>query len=183
MTPDPSHENRWSAARVDQASLAVAIRLLRSTVVEPWESVDQVLAEHGRADFGDPLCEGTAAWHFRHIVEIFRVHVRTVMEGLGDPDAAASIAPPDAAIPRRPASDGGWSPKVVRDELLADVDRFANWLAEQPEAVLARPFAYGSPTDLTTMFSVMQQHITWHAAAVHYWFRWRRGDAASKPSR
>ncbi|HQY88006.1 MAG TPA: hypothetical protein PK402_05065 [Tepidisphaeraceae bacterium] len=140
---------------------------MRATVVEPWESVDQVISEHGASDLGDPASAGTAAWHLRHIVEIFRVHTRTVMTGLGDEVAAQAIRWPDAMIP----IDGVWNPKSARDELLADIDQFSAWLLHQDNETLARPFAYGSPTDLTTMFSVMIQHITWHAAAVHYWRR------------
>lgn len=160
-------------AVLNRESVTIAARLLRGTVIEPWESVDQVIEEaaRDRTDLGDPLTEGTAGWHLRHIVEIFRLHARTVMEGVGDTAAAATITPPDAPIP----TDGRWSPRSVRDDLLRDVDTFCGWLLRQPDGVLARPFAYGRPVDATTMLSVMIQHITWHAAAVHYWMKWRSG--------
>lgn len=168
-------DNDWFEATIDSSSLRVAMRLLRATVVEPWESVDQVISEHGQAELGDPLREGTAAWHLRHIVEIFRVHARTVMVGLGDVRAAEMMAGSEAQALLQLPSNVGWSPRMMRDGLLADIDRFALWLMRQPEEVLARPFSYGSSTDLTRMLSVMLQHITWHAAAVHYWCRWKRG--------
>jgi hypothetical protein len=154
-------------AVVDRGSLAVALRLLRATIVEPWESVDQVVGEHGNAALGDPLAEGTGAWHLRHIAEIFRLHARVVVVGMGGEEGL--IARPEEAIPLT----GVWTVKGVRDELLADVDRRAGWLLEQDEAVLRRPLVYGRPTDLTTMLSVMLQHIVFHAAAVHYWRKWK----------
>jgi hypothetical protein len=157
-------------ATVDPASLAVSLRLLRATVVEPWESLDQVLTEHGLSDLGNPLTEGTAAWHLRHLVEIFRLHARTTLAGLADPSAAAVIAPPEGPIPLT----GSWSPQTARDELLADIDRFSACLLRLPPDALDRTFTYGRSTDLTTMLSTILQHITWHSAAIHYWCRWRR---------
>lgn len=161
---------------IDSHSLPVALRLLRATIVEPWESVDQVLTDHGKSDLGDPLLPGTGAWHLRHIVEIFRLHARTVVAGLGDDTHASAMPSPEAPIPRT----GPWSPVEARNELLADVDAFSTWLLRQPPDALARPFTYGPPTDLTTMFSTMLQHICWHAAAVHYWRKWKSADPASR---
>lgn len=158
-----------AAAVIDRGSVAVALRLLRATVVEPWESVDQVVAEHGAAELGDPLTESTGAWHLRHIVEIFRVHGRVVLDGLGGSGASGLIARPEDPVPL----EGKWDVRAVRDELLADVDRLGGWLMEQEAETLARPLVYGRPTDLTTMLSVMLQHIVFHAAAVHYWVKWK----------
>lgn len=159
------------SATLTPDSLPVALALLRATVVTPWESVDQVIADHGHADLGDPLTPGTGAWHLRHIVEIFRLHARTTIVGLGGGQAADSSPTPEAGIPRV----GGWTAQAARDELLADVETFAGWLSQQPASTLSRRFRYGRELDLLTMFSVIQQHITWHAAAVHYWVKWKRG--------
>lgn len=179
MIHPSSGTRHWREARVDWSSLPLALRLLRATIGEPWESVNQVVADHGQAELGDPLREGTAAWHLRHIVEIFRLHARTVMSGLGDGHLEHVMPSPDAPIPLGHDAGLAWSPAAVRDELLADVDRFAEWLLAQPPEVLERQFSYGSPTDLTCMFSVMLQHITWHAAAVHFHCRWNRGRRGS----
>jgi hypothetical protein len=91
------------------------------------------------------------------------------MVGLGDAARAESVASPESPIPLK----GPWNISAVRDELLAEVDRFSDWLEKQDEATLARSFEYGRSVDVTTMFSVMLQHVTWHAAALHYWCKWR----------
>jgi hypothetical protein len=164
-----SSDNQTHLATVEDAALQMGLRLLRATVVEPWESVDQLIKDHGHRELGDPLTEGTGAWHLRHIVEIFRLHARTVAEGLCGDAACMGIAPPDAPIPLA----GNWSPTAARNELLADLDRFCTWLTTVPPDARARRFTYGSQTDLPRMLSTMLQHITWHAAAVHYWVKWK----------
>ena len=164
-----SSHKQTHLATVDDAPLQMGLRLLRATVVEPWESVDQLIKDHGHRDLGDPLTEGTGAWHLRHIVEIFRLHARTVAEGFSGDAAATGIASPQAPIPLT----ASWSPAAARNELLADVDRFCTWLETVPPQARARQFSYGSQTDLTRMLSTMLQHITWHAAAVHYWVKWK----------
>ncbi len=152
-------------------SAPLAARLLRAAIIEPWESVDQVIEsiERDSALLGDPTREGTGAWHLRHIVEVFRLHARTVMAGAGDPAAAATLPPPEASIP----DAAEWSPRLARDELLADVETFCAWLAAQSDDTLSEAFNYGRRVDVMTMLSVMLQHITWHAAAVHYWRKWK----------
>ncbi len=89
-------------------------------MVFPYESVDQLVGEHGGRDLGDPLTPGTGAWHLRHIVEIFRLHVRTVLLGLGEvaERVDAMIAMPGAPIPAVPSA--------ARAELLADIDAFTS---------------------------------------------------------
>ncbi len=128
--------------------------MLRQAVVFPYESVDQVVAEHGGRDLGDPHTPGTGAWHLRHILEIFRLHARTVL-----------LAKPEAPIPSVPSA--------ARAELLADIDAFTSWINVQSHDRLARRFKYGSETDLPSMLMCMSVHITWHAAAVHYWVKWK----------
>ncbi len=141
--------------------------MLRQTVVFPYESVDQLITEHGERSLGDPHSAGTGAWHLRHIVEIFRLHARTAMLGLGEARAAidALIPEPEASIPMQP--------RVARDALLADIDAFVNWVSRQSPDRLARRFTYGSETDLEQMLVCMSVHVTWHAAAVHYWVKWK----------
>jgi hypothetical protein len=141
--------------------------MLRQAVVFPYESVDQLIGEHGGRDLGDPLTPGTGAWHLRHIVEIFRLHARTVLLGLGEvaERVDAMIAKPEAPIPAVPSA--------ARAELLADIDAFTSWINAQGHDRLARRFKYGSETDLPSMLVCMSVHITWHAAAVHYWVKWK----------
>ena len=147
--------------------LSAALHLLRQTVVYPWESVDQVVAQHGGRDLGDPSTPGTGAWHLRHIVEVFRLHARTTMLGMGAPTHAVESLIPDpaAAIPPVPAQ--------ARDALLADIDAFSAFALASSPADRVRRFDYGSSTQLGEMLVCMTLHITFHAAAVHYWCRWK----------
>lgn len=137
-----------------------ALTLLRHSVVLPWESIDQVISQHASANLGDPHTPGTAHWHLRHIVEIFQLHAATMR----------SESPPDPAL--LPTD-----PRALRDQLLTDINALDEWLAQQDHAFFTRPIHYGSPHTFLEMVSIMLQHITWHAAAVHYWVkfsqRWR----------
>jgi hypothetical protein len=138
---------------------------LRQTVVYPWESIDQVLRDHGASDLGDPATPGTGAWHLHHVVEILQSHCRVALKGLGA-DAEAVAAPVFAApVP----SD----PELARGVLLAAIDAFITQVMAVPHAARTRRFHYGHDTDLEAMLACMTLHITWHAAAVHYWRRWR----------
>lgn len=132
-----------------------ALAMLRSAVTLRWESVDQVLKEHGDKPLGDPDTPGTGAWHIRHTVEIFREHAR-VMRGDADPDTRA--------IPS--------TPRAMRDALLADVDGFIAWARAQP-GLASRTITYGPAMPFIEMLAGTAQHITWHAGAVHYWTKWR----------
>lgn len=147
--------------------LRAGLGLLRQTIVFPWESVDQVVREHGGADLGDPQTPGTGAWHLRHIVEIFRLHARTVMGGLGAPGAEI-----DGVMPAPEGRVDG-PPREVRDALLRDVDAFSAWVLARPAPARETPLTYGGPTTLREMLVCMTLHITFHAAAVHYWRKWR----------
>jgi hypothetical protein len=154
--------------RLTPDALAGMLAMLRQAVVFPWESVDQIVREHGSTDLGDPQTPGTAAWHFRHIIEIFRQHARVVMLALNEKASRVdgAIASLDGVV---------WTGSdAARDLLLADVDAFIKWAAELPEVALNRPFAYGKETNLAKMIACMSMHITWHAAAVHYWCKWKR---------
>ena len=139
-----------------------ALAMLRSTVTLRWESIDQLLREHAGVNLGDPLTPGTGAWHLRHTVEYFRVHARAMM---GDP------TPDPRPIPSDPA--------LMRDALLADIDGFIAWAREQPDDLWSRPVTYGKAMPFMEMFAGTAQHITWHAAAVHYWVKWRSPGAAA----
>lgn len=154
--------------RLTPEALAGMLFMLRQAVVFPWESVEQVVREYCKDDLGDPHTPGTAAWHMRHIIEIFRQHARVIMLGLNEKPSQV-----DGAIA---SLDGvAWTGlDAARDTLLADVDAFIKWAAELPADALDRPFAYGKETNLAKMIACMSVHITWHAAAVHYWCRWKR---------
>lgn len=130
--------------------------MLRFAVTLRWESVDQVLKDHGDKPLGDPLTPGTGAWHLRHIVEVFREHARVMR---GDPNPDTRPIPAD--------------PRAMRDALLADVDDFCAWARAQPPGLAERPITYGQTMPFTEMLAGTVQHITWHAAAIHYWTKWR----------
>jgi hypothetical protein len=150
LTIMPLHESPDASADLR----TTALTLLRHTVTLPWESVDQIIAHHAESPLGDPTIPGTAAWHLRHIAEIFQLHAATVR----------GEQPPDPA--RLPTS-----PRALRDQLLADINAFDTWLAQQPATFFTAPINYGGPHTFLEMISIMLQHITWHAAAVHYWFK------------
>lgn len=159
--------------RLTPDALAGMLALLRQAVVFPWESVDQVVREHGASDLGDPNTPGTAAWHMRHMIEIFRQHARVVMLGIHEKPAHidGDIASLDGVA---------WAgPQAARDTLLSDVDTFIRWAAALPESAINRPFAYGKETNLAKMIACMSVHITWHSAAVHYWCKWKRPAQAT----
>lgn len=156
-------------------SIAGMLAMLRQAVVFPYESIDQVVHEHGSTDLGDPATPGTAAWHMCHIVEIFRQHARVAMVGLSEHPARVDgvIAAPDGFAWTNAAA--------ARDALLRDIDAFIVWTTSLPPASLSRPLVYGNETNLPRMIACMSVHITWHAAAVHYWCKWKR-PAATAPS-
>jgi hypothetical protein len=131
---------------------------IRACVDEPWESVAMTLAAHPAETLGHPAEPGTAAWHLRHIAEIFRLHARHLV---GPETAEWPAIPPDAA-----AAIGA---------LRGDLDRVEAWSAIhlRPEAVVD----YGGPISASEMLGVMLRHIVWHAAAAHYWCCWRRPQA------
>lgn len=143
--------------------MEVAFHLLRSAVDHDDESLMSALRRHPRADLGDPSEVGTGAWHLRHLLETFRDH--------------AAIAAPELlpwpSIPFDASSLG------MADALLSDVDQFIAWWAARPmESPPVRVPLGGRTIDLQELVGVMTRHITWHAAAVHYWCKWRAVDAA-----
>ena len=149
------------------AQLTGQLFMLRQTVVFPWESVDQLMRDYGTLALGDPLVPGTAAWHLRHIVEIFRLHARTVLQGIGAKREEIDACVPSPDEPIDPI------PSKARDALLADIDSFSSFILKQDDQSLERRFAYGSDTDIESMIACMAVHVTWHAAAVHYCIKWK----------
>ncbi len=134
------------------------MHLLRAAVDHPWESVVGALKQNPRADLGDPTQPGTGAWHLRHMLETFRHHAATVSPEL-EPWPAV---PFDA------------SPYAVADALMTDIDQFVAWWASRPpQSQQVRVHYGGRVMDLSEMVGIMTRHITWHAAAVHYWCRWK----------
>ncbi len=171
--PDESSNfspNSGMSSALSRAHILGMCALLRQTVVYPWESVDQLLRFSTNAPIGDPLTPSTGAWHLRHIVEIFRQHAHVVLLGLGllEHEISAIIPTPESPIPANPTQ--------ARDALLHDIDAFIACLERIPDATLSNTFTYGKPTNLPDMLACMTLHITWHAAAVHYWCKWKRGD-------
>lgn len=132
-----------------------SLALLKSAVDDRWESVAQVLDEHGGKDLGDGR-EGTALWHLRHLCEILRLHVRVASGGELKTDVPVPDSPPEIVV-------------ETRRSLLA----FIAWADAQPPHRWTAQFDYGRPIDLHEMIGVMLRHLVWHAAAVHYWVKWR----------
>jgi hypothetical protein len=143
---------------------ADTIAQIRACVEAPWESVAMTLAAHPAETLGDPAQPGTAAWHLRHIAEIFRLHARHLV---GPETEAWPAIPPDAV-----AAIG-----TIRGDL-ACVEA---WAAEhlRPDAVVD----YGGPLSASAMLGVMLRHIVWHAAAAHYWCCWKRSETADPTQR
>lgn len=136
----------------------VALNLLRAAVDHPWESLMGSLRGNPRVDLGDPTTPGTGAWHLRHMLEVFREQAQTVAHELS----------PWASVP----FDA--SPLAIADALLVDIDQFVAWHAARPIDAGPVRIHYGTRSmDLEEMIGVMTRHITWHAAAVHYWCRWK----------
>lgn len=136
------------------------LTLLRATVTHPWESLRQVLKQHGATDLGDPLTVGTAAWHLRHVCEVFRLQATTASDGV------LTFTTP---IPTTTAA----LVAEVEEVLLQDVDAFARWAVTLSPEDWHLAFQYERAMDLHEMLGVMMRHITWHLAAVHYWCCWR----------
>jgi hypothetical protein len=138
-----------------------ALQFLRGTVSDQWESLDQVLREHANVELGHPHLAGTGLWHLRHMVEIFRIHAAAASNG----DLAFS-----GDIPHDPGP--------LRDMLIAHIDEFLAWAGAQTPKRLTRAVYYGDQITFPQMLGVMMRHITWHAAAVHYWVKWKAAGAA-----
>jgi hypothetical protein len=122
---------------------------LRDCVTHPWESVDMALSLHTPRAMGDPADEGSSAWHIRHTLETFCLHVRHATSG---------------EVETTDAGTAGGSGEA-RDALIAGVERFCAWAAIQDPS---RPVTYDTEMTLARMLGVMTRHITWHAAAAHY---------------
>jgi hypothetical protein len=140
-----------------------ALQFLRATVSDQWESLDQVLREHGGIDLGHPHIAGTGLWHLRHIVEIFRIHAAALTNG----DLAF-----DGDIPH--------DASAIRDMLNSHVDQLIAWVGKQTPTRLRRSVYYGEQITTAQLLGIMMRHITWHAAAVHYWVKWKSPAAAAR---
>jgi hypothetical protein len=132
------------------------LALLRAAVTHEWESLDQVLREYAGRDFGHPHIAGTALWHLRHILEIFRIHCAAATNG-------EVVCEGD--IPQEP--------QQVREVLLTHIDDFIAWAQRQSPKRLSRSVFYGTQVTIPELVGIMTRHITWHAAAIHYWFKWK----------
>lgn len=142
-----------------------ALHLLRGAVTHEWESLSQVLREHGTKNLGHPHVAGTGLWHLRHILETFRIHCAAATGG--EVDCSGDIPQ---------------EPEAVRDLLLAHIDQFIAWVGAQTPRRLARPVQYGQAMLLLDIVGIMTRHITWHSAAIHYWVKWKSVEPDSPPS-
>lgn len=145
-------------ARDPNHPFADTLTQIRACVDAPWESIAMTLAEHPADTLGDPEEPGTAAWHLHHTAEIFRLHAHHL---IGPETDAWPPVPPEAIA----------AIAVLR----ADLDRLEALAAEhlRPDMVVS----YGPDQSVSDMLGVMLRHIVWHAAAAHYWCRWKRPAA------
>jgi hypothetical protein len=138
-----------------QIRVEALIEQVLMTIREPYESVRWMLGLHGFAEMGDSSVEGSGAWHFEHLCEVFRIHVKAFM-------GAEAVA------------EWPTMPESLEDQALgldADAQRFADWCRSNPERV--GDVTHGEKMRFEDMIGVMHRHIVWHAAAVHYWCLWK----------
>lgn len=107
---------------------------------------------------------GTAMWHLRHTLEIFRIHCAAATHGEVRCDGDI---PQDAS--------------AVRDMLLGHIDDFIGLARKQPPRRLAKSIFYGEQVTMPEMLGIMTRHITWHSAAIHYWIKWKADEADESP--
>jgi hypothetical protein len=143
--------------------LADTIGQIRAAIDAPWESVAMTLALHPADTLGDPGIEGTAAWHLRHAATVFRLHAHHLVGPETDswppvpPDTAGAIA-----------------------TLQADAARLTAWARDHLNP--STTIVYGQDHTASDMLGVMLRHIVWHAAAAHYWCRWKNPQKPGKPA-
>ncbi|MFK7882643.1 MAG: hypothetical protein AB8F26_00480 [Phycisphaerales bacterium] len=136
---------------------------IRASIDEPFESIRMTLDLHPADTLGDPADEGSAAWHLRHAAEVFRTHAHHL------------IGPETNDWPPLPTDATKHLDAI--ETLRADAARVTEWASEHldPSATVH----YGRDLTVSDMLGVMLRHIVWHAAAAHYWCRWKR---PSEPS-
>ncbi len=137
------------------APIADTIRQIRRAIDDPYESIRMTLDQNPIDTLGDPRAEGTAAWHLVHASEVFRTHARHLTQGHTD---AWQEMPGDV-------------PGSIRS-LQDDADRLAAWASDHLDP--GSTIDYGHPRSASEMLGVMLRHIVWHAAAAHYWCKWKR---------
>ncbi|MEM9372055.1 MAG: hypothetical protein AAGA55_00285 [Planctomycetota bacterium] len=137
--------------------LADTLLQLKRAIDDPYESIRMTLDQHPVTTLGDPQTEGTAAWHLVHASEVFRSHARHLTQGHAD------------AWPEMPGDVPG-SMRMLRE----DTERLTLWASDHldPNATIE----YGRSRSASDMLGVMLRHIVWHAAAAHYWCRWKRAN-------
>ena len=147
------------------------------------------LREHRGGSFGDPGKAGTAAWHVRHIAEIFRVHARHL---IGETVEGWPTLPGVGGGVVEAEAESGWEfdgidPGVL-EVLRGDVARLTAWaeggglsggVGECGDGGgggggVEIAEVYGDVRSVSEMLGVMLRHVVWHAAAAHYWCRWVR---------
>lgn len=128
---------------------------IQAAIDAPWESIKMTLDQHPIETMGDPIEEGTAAWHLRHTAEVFRTHANHLIGPETDrwPPVPTEIA---EAI------------EILR----ADARRLSEWATDHLDP--AATVHYGQDQSVSDMLGVMLRHIIWHAAAAHYWCQWKR---------
>lgn len=116
---------------------------------------------HPFSAMGDPTTEGSGAWHLVHIATVFRNHAKHVV-GVGEIEQWNSM--PEPSIENLP---------MIVETLIEDCEQFCSRCRSNPDQ---QSIDYGGDQTLEQMLGIMLRHIIWHAAAVHYWCKWKSGQ-------
>ena len=143
----------------DESGYLDVLAQLEAAINAPWESLAMTLDLHPFSKMGDPTIEGSGAWHLVHIAAVFRTHA---MHVVGEAEMSKWGSLPEPSEETLP---------IVVEMLIEDCERFGHWCRSNPE--LCTTVEYGEEHTFEQMLGVMLRHIIWHAAAVHYWCKWK----------
>lgn len=139
----------------DDRPFADTLTQILAAIDEPFESIRMTLDQHPPHTLGDPAEEGSAAWHLVHTALVFRTHARHLV-GTQTEDWPEIPADVEGAI------------TVLRQ----DAERVRNWASTNLDPNIS--ITYGQDQSASQMLGIMLRHIVWHAAAAHYWCKWKR---------
>ncbi len=142
----------------DQPRYLDVLTQLEAAINAPWESLAMTLDMHSFSKMGDPTIEGSGAWHLVHIATVFRNHAKHVV---GDEQIEQWSPMPESSIENLP---------MIVETLIEDCEQFCNWCRSNPDQ---QSIDYGGDQTFEQMLGIMLRHIIWHAAAVHYWCKWK----------
>ena len=143
----------------DQPRYLDVLTQLEASISAPWESLAMTLDMHPFSSMGDPTTEGSAAWHLVHIATVFRNHAKHVV---GEEQIEQWSPMPESSIQNLP---------IIVEALSEDCERFCQWC--RSNSAQCNAIDYGGENTFEEMLGIMLRHIIWHAAAVHYWCKWK----------